>query len=96
MMHGSSKQRLKYSFVGSLLFHILLIVVLALTGLFALNKNDDRILEVAVFGGGGGGGFGGGGGGGGGGGFGGGGGGFGGGGGGTANRRIELQARFNW
>ncbi|MGL5207140.1 MAG: hypothetical protein ACRC8T_06480, partial [Acidaminococcaceae bacterium] len=55
MMHVSSKKRWQCSFAGSLLFHAFLIILLATTGLFALNKNDDRILEVAVFGGGGGG-----------------------------------------
>lgn len=55
-MHRSSKQRMRFSIAGSVLIHIFIIALLALTGLFSINKNDDRILEVAVFDGGGGGG----------------------------------------
>ena len=58
-MDNSSK-RLKIGFVGSIAFHLFLILLLAFTGFFHFSKTDDRIIEVAVLGGGGGGGGGGG------------------------------------
>ena len=48
-MDNSSK-RLKIGFVGSIAFHLFLILLLAFTGLFHFSKTDDRIIEVAVVG----------------------------------------------
>lgn len=56
MMYSGSKRRLKFSFAGSLVFHLFLVILLAFAGLFSANKDDNKIVEVAIFGGGGGGG----------------------------------------
>ena len=56
MMYSGSKGRLKFSFAGSLIFHIFLVILLAFAGIFSANKVDNKIVEVAIFGGGGGGG----------------------------------------
>ena len=55
-----SKKRFQIGFIGSLGFHLFVFLVLAFAGLFAANHVDDKIVEIAVFGGGGGGGGGGG------------------------------------
>lgn len=57
MMYSGSKGRLKFSFAGSLIFHIFLVILLAFAGIFSTNKVDNKIVEVAIFGGGGGGGL---------------------------------------
>lgn len=59
-MMDDSKKRFQIGFIGSLGFHLFVFFVLAFAGLFAANHVDDKIVEIAVFGGGGGGGGGGG------------------------------------
>ena len=59
-MMDDSKKRFQIGFIGSLGFHLFVFLVLAFAGLFAANHVDDKIVEIAVFGGGGGGGGGGG------------------------------------
>ena len=51
-----SKKRFQIGFIGSLGFHLFVFLVLAFAGLFTANNVDDKIVEIAVFGGGGGGG----------------------------------------
>ena len=58
-MMDDSKKRFQIGFIGSLGFHLFVFLVLAFAGLFAANHVDDKIVEIAVFGGGGGGGGGG-------------------------------------
>lgn len=55
-MMDDSKKRFQIGFIGSLGFHLFVFLVLAFAGLFAANHVDDKIVEIAVFGGGGGGG----------------------------------------
>ena len=59
-MMDDSKKRFQIGFIVSLGFHLFVFLVLAFAGLFAANHVDDKIVEIAVFGGGGGGGGGGG------------------------------------
>lgn len=59
-MMDDSKKRFQIGFIGSLGFHLFVFLVLAFAGLFAASHVDDKIVEIAVFGGGGGGGGGGG------------------------------------
>ena len=54
-MMDDSKKRFQIGFIGSLGFHLFVFLVLAFAGLFAANHVDDKIVEIAVFGGGGGG-----------------------------------------
>ena len=56
-MMDDSKKRFQIGFIGSLGFHLFVFLVLAFAGLFAANHVDDKIVEIAVFGGGGGGGL---------------------------------------
>ena len=53
-MMDDSKKRFQIGFIGSLGFHLFVFLVLAFAGLFAANHVDDKIVEIAVFGGGGG------------------------------------------
>ena len=46
-----SKKRFQIGFIGSLGFHLFVFLVLAFAGLFAANHVDDKIVEIAVFGG---------------------------------------------
>ena len=55
-MMDDSKKRFQIGFIGSLGFHLFVFLVLAFAGLFSANHVDDKIVEIAVFGGGGGGG----------------------------------------
>lgn len=55
-MMDDSKKRFQIGFIGSLGFHLLVFLILAFAGLFAASHVDDKIVEIAVFGGGGGGG----------------------------------------
>ena len=55
-MMDDSKKRFQIGFIGSLGFHLFVFLVLAFAGLFTANNVDDKIVEIAVFGGGGGGG----------------------------------------
>ncbi len=51
-MMDDSKKRFQIGFIGSLGFHLFVFLVLAFAGLFAANHVDDKIVEIAVFGGG--------------------------------------------
>ena len=53
-MMDDSKKRFQIGFIGSLGFHLFVFLVLAFAGLFSANHVDDKIVEIAVFGGGGG------------------------------------------
>lgn len=55
-MMDDSKKRFQIGFIGSLSFHLLVFLILAFAGLFVADHVDDKIVEIAVFGGGGGGG----------------------------------------
>ena len=50
-MMDDSKKRFQIGFIGSLGFHLFVFLVLAFAGLFAANHVDDKIVEIAVFGG---------------------------------------------
>ena len=51
-MMDDSKKRFQIGFIGSLGFHLFVFLVLAFAGLFSANHVDDKIVEIAVFGGG--------------------------------------------
>lgn len=56
MMKRNAKERFKIGFLGSVAFHLSLVLLAVMFALLGAGKDDDKIIEVAVFGGGGGGG----------------------------------------
>lgn len=58
-MMDDSKKRFQIGLLGSLGFHLFVFLLIAFAGLFAASHVDDKVVEIAVFGGGGGGGGGG-------------------------------------